>query len=382
MNKKICIVQINYTDFENFNMNYNNINILKESKLFENIVLAAPDIKKNKIVVDFAIKHNIEYFLGDIYNVSQRLLDCSNFYNAKIIVRVLINWFFLDMQLIKISLNYLQKTNAECIKLPNNFDIRFVGDIFTIDFLNKVIKCSHNENNNKQMLFNPWGYADGNADKFNVFLLEDIPSYSEEKILEIKKKFDIVWPESHKKTLNISSTYKLIKSYFGTNNSNMVLDIACGFANGSIILSDLFNQVIAVDLDPNTIQHNKDFNSKPNIKYQVGNAENLQFENNFFDAIVSIHTLEHLHNDETFLISCTKILKKNGLLCIEVPLHRDYPIKQIISKYHIREYKVDEFEMLISKYFNIIDIYGVTRGFYVSKKAARESILIICKNKE
>jgi ubiquinone/menaquinone biosynthesis C-methylase UbiE len=388
MSNIICIIQINHTDLENYNLKYNCIEKLRDSDLFDFIVLAAPDINENFILRDYAKEKGLKLFLGDTYNVAKRILDCCERYNSKIAVRVLINWFFIDVPLIKTMVQLLEAHKAEYVNLPREFDIRFGADVFTDDFLRKVIhKSSCKEDIEKRkMLFNPWGYADAYPRRFDIITCQNTPLYSLPYFEKIREIFSKVWIDERLNSAQSPlSSYEFAQTYLDRVGKNCrVLDIACGFGHGTNYLSSHCEYVFGVDIDEHTIREARKRFPKDNIKFEACDASLLRFPNAYLDSVVSVHTMEHLGNDAKFLQQCSNVLRKEGCLIIEVPKLRKLPFENIdkpISKFHVREYSVEGFFSLLNKYFTVEKSFGVSRGFYVSLENARESLMAVCKKK-
>ena len=110
---------------------------------------------------------------------------------------------------------------------------------------------------------------------------------------------------------------KLIEFYSLDSNSK-VLDIGCG--KGYLLFE-------MIKLIPNLEIYGLDFskyaiaNSKKEIsdKLIFGNANNLPFENNYFDLVISINTLHCLKcaDLEKSLIEMQRVSKKYKYLCVE-----------------------------------------------------------------
>jgi len=50
-----------------------------------------------------------------------------------------------------------------------------------------------------------------------------------------------------------------------------------------------------------------------------GNAEKLPFENDFFDVIIAVHSIEHIKEYKKTLKECNRTLKKDGILFLDLP---------------------------------------------------------------
>jgi len=62
-----------------------------------------------------------------------------------------------------------------------------------------------------------------------------------------------------------------------------------------------------------------DYCQRANLKVTKIQNLPLDFDAEFFDIITIWHTLEHLTNPKETLLECQRLLKKNGILVIEVP---------------------------------------------------------------
>ncbi|MFA6073877.1 MAG: class I SAM-dependent methyltransferase [Candidatus Woesearchaeota archaeon] len=104
--------------------------------------------------------------------------------------------------------------------------------------------------------------------------------------------------------------YNLISKY--TNSPKRVLDIGC--SNG--IFLDLFKHSETWGVEPSRIVQS--------TQYKVHRIINTKFENaklpeNYFDLVIMNHTLEHVKDADLVLEKIYKILKKGGILFIDVP---------------------------------------------------------------
>ncbi len=94
-----------------------------------------------------------------------------------------------------------------------------------------------------------------------------------------------------------------------------ILDIGCG---GGLISEPMFRlgaNVTGIDASEKNIKvaslHSK--NSGLKIKYQHTSPEKM-LEENKFDIILNLEIVEHVENLDLYLNSCSKLLKKDGLM--------------------------------------------------------------------
>jgi len=114
------------------------------------------------------------------------------------------------------------------------------------------------------------------------------------------------------------ATRKIIRDHIHTKQGT-VLEIGTGF---STLLEDLPNFTkYGIDISEKNIEHMQRHFARTGINATlcVADAESLPFESNFFDVIVTSHTLEHIKNDRQVLEECARVLKPGGELIIFVP---------------------------------------------------------------
>lgn len=131
-----------------------------------------------------------------------------------------------------------------------------------------------------------------------------------------------------------------------------VLDIACGEGYGTNLLAETSKHVTGFDLDAQTIAKASSKYNKLNSTFICGNAENLPFEDNIFDLIVSYETIEHLENYKTAFSEIKRVLKPDGLLIISTPNKLNFSDKRSHKNpFHTKEFYEAEFISLIKTKF-------------------------------
>lgn len=156
------------------------------------------------------------------------------------------------------------------------------------------------------------------------------------------------WKEEH-----------LARYYFARDlvEGMVVLDIACGTGFGSeFIAKQQPTEVYAVDVADDAINITKEkLKNYKNSFVSKQDGTNLSFDDNFFDLIFSIETIEHVEKDEAFLKDLFRVLKPSGKLIISTPNGKvtNPDGGKPENPFHVREYKVKEFQELFSSFFNI-----------------------------
>ena len=123
------------------------------------------------------------------------------------------------------------------------------------------------------------------------------------------------------------------------NSNDKIIDVGSGTGDlTKIILKENKNALIySVDLNLEMLNEaKKRFNEqqKKNIKFINANAENLPFENNFFDKYVISFCLRNITYIEKALHESFRILKPGGIFyCLEFSAPTSSVINKIYSKY-------------------------------------------------
>ena len=115
---------------------------------------------------------------------------------------------------------------------------------------------------------------------------------------------------------NIINNFKLknkSKSLSGIN----ILDIGCGGGLLSEPMSRMGANVTGIDASDKNIKIAKVHSKKNKLKinYLCSSPEKLKIEKKF-DVILNMEIVEHVEDIEFFLKSCSKLLKKNGLMFV------------------------------------------------------------------
>jgi ubiquinone/menaquinone biosynthesis C-methylase UbiE len=131
-----------------------------------------------------------------------------------------------------------------------------------------------------------------------------------------------------------------------------VLDIACGAGYGMAMLSKYGCKVIGADYDNEAISNACAI--WKNYDFVKANALNLPFSDNYFDAIVSFETIEHVYDGRRFLSEMHRVLRPEGTFICSTPniQYSAHP------SFHLKEYSHEEFYELIQRWFLNVERYG------------------------
>lgn len=103
-----------------------------------------------------------------------------------------------------------------------------------------------------------------------------------------------------------------------------ILDVGCGRGDIALYLARKAKLTIGIDYSKDAIslanKIKKKFNSsiKKKTQFRVMNIKKLNFPNDFFDVVICIDVLEHLHKKEVekSLGEISRVLKKDGVLFV------------------------------------------------------------------
>jgi len=127
-----------------------------------------------------------------------------------------------------------------------------------------------------------------------------------------------------------------------------VLDIACGEGYGSSLMAEWgAREVHGVDISMDAIVHAQKYFSTPHVSFHRHDAESIDslFEPHSFDLIVSFETIEHVADQEAFLLAVKRLLKPGGKLVVSCP--NDwwyYPTADQSNPFHLRKYHFADFK--------------------------------------
>ena len=376
--KRLCVFQLHHTDRIPTEEKFNPVIKLNRSEIFDHIVLAVPDIDENRFLQEYARQWGVEIFFGSIDNITQRLYNVAQMYDCPLIARPSIHWFYLDPDLIKNMLDVLEKTDAEMLLLPRNFDVTFGADVFNIQFLENMLTLfRHNAQLRAQFMHHPWGYLDLYPEKGNVVWFTDIPKYNRQQFDSLVTSLKQNFPEAG---VTADKTYPYRHILQNLQGHENILDIACGAGSGTALIATQAAHVTGVDINHDLVQQaGKHYASLPNVRFLPGNIFDLVFKPKEFDTIISIHTMEHVEDDRRFIALLHQWLKDRGELYLEVPLLMEYPFKGIpipMNPYHAREYSLSGLEDLLKPYFDYVNTWAVVREWYTDIEHKRNSVMI------
>ncbi|MFX0066732.1 MAG: methyltransferase domain-containing protein [Candidatus Hermodarchaeota archaeon] len=137
--------------------------------------------------------------------------------------------------------------------------------------------------------------------------------------------------KTHPFYLEKVSTMDFIKEYkqlsyemLDLKEGYKVLDLGCGTGDDVIVIAKIIGphgKVIGVDINEEAIEASKEKAKDLNlpVEFRLGNGENLEFEDNFFDCVRSDRTFMHIVSPDKALKELVRVTKNGGRIWIGDP---------------------------------------------------------------
>ena len=132
-----------------------------------------------------------------------------------------------------------------------------------------------------------------------------------------------------------------------------VLDIACGEGYGSRLMKNWgAASVVGVDVSEEALAVANRFFLCEGVTFMNHSAEELRFENDSFDVVVSFETIEHLDHPERFLQEIARVVKFDGVVLISCPNDPYYSQNdpQFSNPYHKHAFSFFDFKEMSERY--------------------------------
>lgn len=122
-----------------------------------------------------------------------------------------------------------------------------------------------------------------------------------------------------------------------------ILDLGCGSGRDSIFLAKQGYDVWGIDISKEAIKKAKENFQAKNLHFLVANAENLPFEDEFFDAIYSRWVLQFVPLKKA-ASEIFRVLKNNGIAFIAFLLNTKIIATRELTEFHRKEDIISTYE--------------------------------------
>jgi len=138
-----------------------------------------------------------------------------------------------------------------------------------------------------------------------------------------------------------------------------VIDMACGEGYGSNVLAGKAAQVVGVDANPEAHEHARLRYRRANLRFERALVDTFSEQ---ADAVVFLQTVEHLAGPQAALRHFGSLVRGRGVVYVSTPnvLTLAPPgADRSDNPWHVREYRLAEFEQLCRECFASVELLGV-----------------------
>ena len=98
-----------------------------------------------------------------------------------------------------------------------------------------------------------------------------------------------------------------------------ILEIGCGNGVGTLLIQEFFKpeEFIATEFDKRLVEIAQMKNSGTKVMVEWGDATDLRFQDNEFDAVIGLSVIHHIPNWRDCVDELLRVIKPNGLLIIK-----------------------------------------------------------------
>ena len=139
-----------------------------------------------------------------------------------------------------------------------------------------------------------------------------------------------------------------------------VLDVACGAGYGTAALAESARSVVGGDLDEGAIAYAARRYGRPNVRFEVVDAQALPYGAASFDTVCSFETIEHLDRPEALVREAARVLRPDGTWLVSTP-QADETTHTPANPFHRVEFARDDFVRLLEVGFAHVELYGQRR---------------------
>jgi ubiquinone biosynthesis O-methyltransferase len=129
--------------------------------------------------------------------------------------------------------------------------------------------------------------------------------------------------------------WRIMLDWLDPKEGERILDVACGGGVLSLKIAERGCKVYGIDLSVNAINSAKRLAEREKMacKFEVGSAEDLPYQDGYFDKVVCSSSLEHFKDDIKALKEMNRVLKPNGSVVLTTDSFT-YPISDELKEMH------------------------------------------------
>lgn len=141
----------------------------------------------------------------------------------------------------------------------------------------------------------------------------------------------------------------------------VVVDAGCGEGYGAAALRSVATTVLAVDYAQDVAAHARA--AYPGLAVARADLQRLPLRDGAAEVVVSLQTIEHLHDQPGFVRECARALRPSGTLILTTPNRLTFtPEGAPLNPFHTRELDAAELASLLAPAFAVTRLRGVAHG--------------------
>jgi len=340
------------------------------------VVVALPELEGSEEAAQRVRDWGIQAYVGDEYNVAKRLLEAAELLPEQdFVVRMLAVWKNTVLAYVDSMVESMRREPCDFVTAPRDFDVTMAADVASKRAVRRISELKGDSQELNRARFTPWGYMEVHPEEFDVRWLEPAPTYDAARREAILAQHRCHPENEFFGRAYAGSQYHFLLPY--VTEGARVLDLACGSGLGSNLLAGKASLVIGCDyMEDYLVKARERFPESARLRFVAGDGQTFVWEDGeFFDVVISLHTLEHVPDDRAMIRALAANLKPGGMLAMEVPLLAQRPLGQPINPYHMREYTIAEAEELVRHAgLEIVRRFGCTRGLMRGLETARDAV--------
>jgi SAM-dependent methyltransferase len=156
----------------------------------------------------------------------------------------------------------------------------------------------------------------------------------------------------------------------------VVVDAGCGEGYGAASLRRAARRVVALDYAPDVLAH---VHARyPGVAAVRADLQRLPLARGAAEVVVSLQTIEHLHDQAGFLAECARTLRPAGTLVVTTPNRLTFSpgLDAPVNPFHTRELSAAELAELLAPCFTVSRMLGVRHGRRLRRWERRHGPLV------
>jgi SAM-dependent methyltransferase len=155
-----------------------------------------------------------------------------------------------------------------------------------------------------------------------------------------------------------------------------VVDAGCGEGYGAARLAHGATAIVALDYAPDVVAHVRA--RYPSLHPVRADLQRLPVADGAAEVVVSLQTIEHLHDQPGFVAECARALRPAGTLVVTTPNRLTFsPNREApLNPFHTRELSANELRELLAPAFDVSRLLGVSHGARITRWERRHGSLV------